>query len=121
MVQHAIQDSRSDHAITEDLAPGAEALIAGEDQRSLLVAARDELEEEVRTDPIDGQVADLIDNQQPRYGVVLELLLEPTLPQCAREDRDHVRRGGEEDAVASLDGLQPQSDGQMGFAHARGT
>jgi hypothetical protein len=35
------------------------------------------LKEEVRSDAIDRQVADLVDNQQPRHGVDLEPLVEP--------------------------------------------
>jgi len=46
-------------------------LVAGEDHRTALVAPADELEEEVRAESIDGQVADLVDDEQPRGGVDL--------------------------------------------------
>jgi hypothetical protein len=58
---------------------GAEGLVAGEDHGAALVAARGQLKEEVRALALDRQVADLVDDQEPRHGAELELLLEPAL------------------------------------------
>ena len=52
--------------VAEDVAPGAEALIAGQDDRAPLVAARDQLEEEIGAVAVDRDVADLVDDQQLR-------------------------------------------------------
>src|SRR5271169_1771680 len=41
MVEQAVEDGAGDHRIAEHLAPGAETLIAGDDDRTALVAARD--------------------------------------------------------------------------------
>src|SRR5439155_8686973 len=48
VVQHAVEDGRRDDAVPEDVAPTAKALVTGEDHRPALVAAADELEEEIR-------------------------------------------------------------------------
>jgi hypothetical protein len=45
MAEQTIEDSAGDDRIAEHLAQGAEALIAGDDDRAALAAARDQLEE----------------------------------------------------------------------------
>ena len=40
---------------------GREALVAGQDHRTALVAAADQLEEQVRAEPVDRRVADLVE------------------------------------------------------------
>src|SRR3972149_898306 len=62
MMEQAIQDRRGDHPVAEDLTPTPEALIAGEDHRAALVATTDQLEEEVGPGPLDGQIADFVDD-----------------------------------------------------------
>lgn len=59
MVQQPIEDRGGDDAITEHLAPCAEALVAGQDHGSALVASADQREEEVGSHSVDWQVADL--------------------------------------------------------------
>lgn len=76
-MQQSVEDGRGDDAIAEDFAPGPAALVAGENHRTALVAAADELDEEVGADAVDRQVADLIDDQQTRRRVQLELVLRP--------------------------------------------
>ena len=48
------------------------ALSTGQKDRTLLVAARDELEEEIGCGPLDGQVADLVDDQESRLAEELQ-------------------------------------------------
>ena len=64
VVEEAIEDGRRDDGIAEDLAPRAEALVAGQDDGAALVATGDELEEEVGAVAIDRDVADLVDHEQ---------------------------------------------------------
>lgn len=71
----------------------------------------------VRADAVDRQVADLVDDVQPRHRVVLELFFQPAFAQRAREHCDHVRSGSEEHAVAGLDRLQTQADREVRLAH----
>ena len=82
VMQQAVQDGGGDDAVAEDLAPAAEALVAGEDHGPALVAPADELEEQVGPGPVDRQVADLVDDEQPGHGVELELVVQAALGQA---------------------------------------
>ena len=64
VVEQAIEDRGRDHGIAEHLAPSPEALVTGEDDGPALVATGDELEEEVGTLAVDGDIADLVDDEQ---------------------------------------------------------
>ena len=57
MMQEAVEDRAGDDGIAEDFAPGAETLIAGDDDRAALVAARDQLEEQVGALAVDRQIS----------------------------------------------------------------
>jgi hypothetical protein len=117
VVKQAVEDRGGDHAVTEDFPPGAEALVAGQDHGPTLVATADELEEQVGSLPIDGQIADLIDDQQPRRCVELELVVELALGHGLGQGADEVSCGGEEDPIASLNGFEPQGHGHMRLPH----
>ena len=60
MMEQAVEDGAGDDGIAEDLAPGPETLIAGDDDRAALVAARDQLEEQVGALAVDRQIANLV-------------------------------------------------------------
>ena len=64
VVDEAVDHRGGDDVVAEDLAPSAEDLVAGDDQRCSFVAAGDELEEQVRGFGFEGDVADLVDDQQ---------------------------------------------------------
>ena len=106
VVQQAVEDGGGDDGVAEDLAPGAQALIAGQDDRAPLVAARDELKEEIGALAVDGDVADLVDDQQLRLRQDLQPLVEAALGQRFAERGDEARRGRKQDADAVLAGLQ---------------
>src|SRR5213594_1282521 len=118
VMQDPVEDRGRNNPVAEDLTPAAEALVGREDHRAPLVAAADELEEEVGADAIDRQVADFVDDHQPRHGVELEPLVEPILADRPAQRRDHARGGREEHAVAPLDRFEAEPDGEMGFADA---
>src|SRR5207245_568407 len=101
-----------------DLPPAAEALVAREDHGAALVAAADELEEQVRPLAVDRQVPDLVDDEQAGHGVDLELVVEAAFGERACEGSDEDGGRGEEYAIAMLDGLEPQAHGEVGLAHA---
>src|SRR5262245_59354652 len=73
VIEGCSRRSRTAVAIAEDLAPGAEALIAREDDRPALVAPGHELEEEIGAVAGDGDVADLVDDQELRLREALAL------------------------------------------------
>src|SRR5437667_4021528 len=118
VMEHAVEDRRGDHAVAEDVAPTAEALVAGQDHRPALVAAADELEEEIGAGAVDREIADLVDDEQARDGVDLEPLLQAPLRGRFRERGDQPGRRRKEHAIAVLDGLESEADGQVGLPDA---
>ena len=119
MVQYPIENGGSDDAIAEDLIPGAEALVGGEDYWSLLVTPADELEEQVRTGLVDGQITDLVDDQQAWHCVGLELVLELALCQGPGQGGDHVLRGSRTLGVFQRSPPASRGHHQDGNRHVR--
>ena len=64
VVDEAVDHGGGDDVVAEDFAPASEGLVAGDDQRGALVAAGDELEEQVRGFGFEGDVADFVDDDQ---------------------------------------------------------
>ena len=61
MVKEAIKDGGGDGAIAvEDSGPLFKGFVGGDDDRTAFVALTDDLEEQVGSALIDGQVADLV-------------------------------------------------------------
>src|SRR5690606_17400999 len=111
VVEQAVEDGACDHRVAaEDLAPGTEAFVAGQDDAATFVAARDHLEEQIALELVERQIADLVDDEQARVRVDLELLLEPVLLEGPRKRADQVVGGGKEHAAAGFGGLQAESD-----------
>ena len=74
VVEQAVEDGACDHRVAaEDLAPGTEAFVAGQDDAATFVAARDHLEEQIALELVERQIADLVDDEQARVRVVLSL------------------------------------------------
>lgn len=69
MADDAVDHCSRDGWIAEDSSPSAEGQVAGEDQRRMLVAGRDELEEEIRGVLFEREVADLVDDDSAHSGV----------------------------------------------------
>jgi hypothetical protein len=61
VVDEAVDHRGGDDVVAEDLAPAAEGLVGGDDERSALVSGRDELEEQVRGFGLERDVADFVD------------------------------------------------------------
>lgn len=78
------------------------------------------MEEEVGPGPVNGQAANLADQQRTGDRVKLALVLQAALYGSPGQELDQVGCRGEEYAVAVLDGLGAQGHGQMGLAHPRG-
>src|SRR4051812_40500786 len=64
VVQESVQQGRRDHRVAKNFAPLAEAAIRGQDHRALLVAGVDQLEEQIAGTRPDGEIADLINDEQ---------------------------------------------------------
>ncbi|BCO45856.1 hypothetical protein MINTM002_15300 [Mycobacterium intracellulare] len=65
MVDDAVDHGRGYHLISEHITPAGEGQVGGQDQRGVLEAAGDQLEEQVRGVLFEGDVADLVDDEQP--------------------------------------------------------
>src|SRR2546426_4824653 len=116
-VEDPVQDGGGDKPVAEDVPPAAEALVAGQDHGAALVAAADELKEQVGAVAVDGQVADLVHDERAGHGVDLELVVQTALAEGAGQGGNEDGGRGEEHAVATLDGLEAEPDGEMGLAH----
>ena len=79
MVRNPVEDRAGDHPVAEDVAPTAEALVAGRNHRPSLVAPADELEEQRRRLPVDRQIPNLVDDRQPRDREDLQFVVEAAL------------------------------------------
>ena len=64
VVEEPIEDGRGDHGVAKELLPVGEALVGGDDRRALLIAIRDELEEEIGFPAVHGQVDGFIDDHE---------------------------------------------------------
>ena len=96
----------------EDLAPALEALVRGEHRRGVLVAPVDELEEEDGAATADGQVADLVGDEECRVGQGLEPVVEASRRLRLLEAVDEVGQ----DAVVHLPAALGRCDGQAEMA-----
>lgn len=79
-VMHDTVDDRGGHvAVSEHLAPPSKLQIRTERHAPLLVGIRDDLEQESGPVDIDGQVAQLVDDQQPGAAYRAQSRVEPVL------------------------------------------
>ena len=120
VMEEPIEECRCDYAIPEDLAPLGKAPVAGQYYGTLFVAGVDELKEQVRATAFQRQIAHLVDDQKGVTGKEPDTLGQRAFPFSLKERGDDLGQGGQVDAFARLDGLDPQGDRQMGLACARG-
>lgn len=118
VVAHPVRDRARRHVVPEHPAPAADPLVGGDDRRALLVARRYQLEQQVRARAADVEVAELVDDQQPRVGVVLEPLLEDAARRGVLQVLDEPGAVHEPDLAPRPDGLDAQRDGEVRLAHA---
>ena len=64
MVDEAVDHGGGHDGVAEDLTPAAEGLVGGDDDAGPLVAGRDQLEEQVGRLGFEGDVADLVDDDE---------------------------------------------------------
>src|SRR5712691_4845250 len=119
VVQEPVEDRRSENVVAEDLAPLPDELVGGDEKAALLVAASDELEEEMRRSLLEGQIAELVDDQELGLGVEGELVGELAVELGAGERTEQRGGAGEEYGMARLDDGASERDGEMSLAHAR--
>ena len=79
VMQDTIEDSGGNGDIGKDLVPLGEGLIGREDGGGLLIAACNQLEEEVGALNVHGKIADLIDNKHLVLGKNFKLVRQAVL------------------------------------------
>ena len=116
-MQEAVENRRGQHLIVEDVAPIAEALVAGDDETRTFVAAHQSPEEQARFLPREWQRPERVENQQARVDQLLERPLEPMLVPRPHEPRHQRLNGEQEHREAGLDRFDAQRDAEMCLAH----
>ena len=119
VVDEAVDEGGGDHGVAEDLAPGFEAAVAGDDDRAAFVAAGDQGEEQVGGLAFERQVADLVDDDQRVALEAAQLVVERVAVLGGFEAVDPLLGGRERDAVAGLAGLDRQRDRRGAFCRCR--
>ena len=120
VVQEPVEQRGGHDRVAEHVPPLGESLVRGEDHGALLVAGVDELEEEVGGLGVDGDVADLVDDEQGGASVVSELVVEAVGAARRGEGVDELGEGGSVDAAAGLDGGDAERAGEVALAGAGG-
>jgi hypothetical protein len=114
----AVDHGCGDDLVAEDLVPGGEGFVAGDDQARSFVTGADERERQVGRLRVEEGVADLLDDQERDPLELAQLVGEPPLPLGVAEPADSLGRGREGDAVAGEAGADPQRDRQVRFSGA---
>jgi hypothetical protein len=111
--QEPVEDRRGEDLVAEDLAPFAEGLVRGQDDRTPLVSLGDHLEDQVRLGAFEGLVAHLVDHENARPQIGAEFVDQPSGRLGSLQVADHVVEAGEVDRVAGPAGRDGQGDGDM--------
>ena len=82
VVDQAVDHRGRDDVVGEGLTPAPEGQVRSDHDRALLVAGRDELEEQVRGVLVERDVANLVDLWRPRHrSTYADLGIMPTCPR----------------------------------------
>lgn len=107
VVEQAVDQGACHDVVSEHLAPLLEALVGGEDRGSALVAAGHQLVEEHGAGGRDGEVADLVDDEDGWKGQGLEPVGEATAGLSLLEGGDHGQGLHGRKAARTHGGLEP--------------
>ena len=118
VVHDAVYDRGGHVPVSEHVAPPAGLEVRGEDDAAGLVAVRAGLEQEPGPVDVDGQVAELVDDDQPGPAYRFKLLVETVLVLGLPQPHDQARGGEEPDGDHALTGEHADRDGQVGLAAA---
>ena len=119
VVEEAVEDGGGDGGVAvEDGGPLFEGFVGGQDDGAAFVAGADDLEEEVGSALVDGQITDFIKDEESGCGVAAQFGFQRAFGLGGVEGVDDVDGVGEEDALAVLAGGVAQRGGEVGFAKA---
>ena len=120
MVHEPVDPRHGDGVIAKDLAPGGEGLVRCDDQARALIAAGDEHGHEVRGLRVEGDVSDLVADEQRDALEAFELVLEASLALGVGQERDPLGGGAEQDALPGQARTDREGDREVGLAGAGG-
>jgi hypothetical protein len=120
VVEQAVEEGGGDDVIAEDSAPLRHRLVGGDEGARAFVALGDELEQQVCAPAFEGEVAELIEDEQLGHGEKEELLGKAGVGLGLGQRRDERRGTDGKHRVAGLDCSAAEGDGQMRLADARG-
>ena len=116
MMKETVEHGGGDSGVTvENGGPLVEGLVGGEDDGAAFVAGADDLEEQISSALVDGEVADFVEDKQSRVGVFAQFGFEGAFGLGGVESVDDVDGVGEENAHALLAGGVAECRGKMGF------
>ena len=118
VVQAAIQNGGGDGYVGKDLIPLGESLVGGKNGGRFLIPSGNELEEQVCTLDVHGEVADFVDDEHPVLGQNLELIRQTVLKVGLLELFNELVAVDVVGGETVLCRHQAQGGGQMGLAHA---
>src|SRR5436305_228418 len=119
MMQEAIKERGGDDGVAEDVPPLSEAAVGGEDHRALFVAGVDELEEQIAAAGDDGQIADLVDDEQREAAEVSDPFAQGAFPFGFGERGDDIGERAEVDAATGLHRLDAERETEVGLSGPR--
>jgi hypothetical protein len=118
VVDEPIDQGRRHDLIAEDLAPVLEAFVAGQDRRRMFIASGEELEEEHRPGPRDGEIADLVDDHQAREHEGAEAVREPAAALGLFKRVEQIGECREVDAPAMFRRRDGETEREVGLPDA---
>ncbi len=118
LVDEAIGDGASSSLVVEELAPVFEGEVGGDDGGGALVALVEDLVEQVGAARVEGEVAELVDQEQVVAGPGSEAPGERVFGLAGDEVVDEICGYDEADAVAAEAGELAEGVGEMGLADA---
>lgn len=117
-MEQPVEDRARQHGVPERLAPFCQGLVRRDDGRRALVSPGDQPEEQVAALRVEGQEADLVDDEEPVSAEILEPLLEAVLHPRPLELEHQVRAGDEVRRHPLLRRRDPDRRGQVGLPDA---
>src|SRR5271157_2158381 len=112
-MEQPIQDRRGQYLISEDDSPVRNPLVRRDQQAPFLVSAVYQLEEQVRRSPLEWQVAQLVDDQQPELAVLDQLVPEVSFRFGFPQDQQQCRGRREANRMTLLHDLAAQANCQV--------
>ena len=119
MVEQPVEDGGSEGGVVvEDFRPFSVDAIGRDDGGAALISLADDLEQQVGTGFVDGEVSELVEYEHTRLDVAVEALLEAADGLGSGEGVDDVDGAGEQHGVALFAGTPGECDGQVRLPQA---